>query len=92
MNFLHIVFWISFSAILYTSVLYIVVLKIIRKNHYKKDSDYLPTVSLIICAYNEEKNVAIKLENTLTRIQMMIKPHMSGLRACFLHSTLNGSK
>ena len=65
MNFLHIVFWISFSAILYTSVLYIVVLKIIRKNHYKKDSDYLPTVSLIICAYNEENNVAIKLENTL---------------------------
>ena len=65
MNFLQIVFWISFSAIIYTFGLYIVVLKMIRRNHYIKDSDFLPTVSLIICAYNEEKSIAAKLQNTI---------------------------
>ena len=37
----------------------------IRRNHYKKDSDFLPSVSLIICAYNEEKSIAAKLQNTI---------------------------
>ena len=60
-----IIFWISFSAIIYTFVFYIIVLKIFRRNHYKKDSDFLPTVSLIICAYNEEKSIAAKLQNTI---------------------------
>jgi len=31
----------------------------------KKDSKFLPSVSLIICAYNEEKTISRKLENTL---------------------------
>lgn len=31
----------------------------------KKDPTFLPSVSLIICAYNEEKTISRKLENTL---------------------------
>ena len=31
----------------------------------KKDPTFLPSVSLVICAYNEEKTISRKLENTL---------------------------
>ena len=37
----------------------------IRRNHYIKDSNFLPTISLIICAYDEEKSIAAKLQNTI---------------------------
>jgi len=34
-------------------------------DHVKKDLAFLPSVSLIICAYNEERTISRKLENTL---------------------------
>ena len=65
MNFLLFIFWISGGLIIYTTVIYYFILKVLKQNDYEKNEQYLPNISLIICTYNEEKNVAVKLENTL---------------------------
>ncbi len=63
----EIVFWISIFLILYTYAIYPVILSILRifmrKPVDKKDTT--PSVSVIIAAYNEEKNIRNKIENTL---------------------------
>ena len=59
-------FWISGILIIYTSIIYYFILKLFQQIHYEKDEDYLPSISLVICAYNEEKCVAAKLKNTFT--------------------------
>jgi|TARA_B100002003_G_scaffold113890_1_gene105355 cellulose synthase/poly-beta-1,6-N-acetylglucosamine synthase-like glycosyltransferase len=64
MKILQVIFWLSSFAVLYTSIIYIVVLNFIKNNSYKKKSNYFPTVSLIISAYNEEKTIKKKLSNT----------------------------
>jgi len=57
-------FWISGILIIYTSIIYYFILKLFQQIHYEKDEDYLPSISLVICAYNEEKRIREKLENT----------------------------
>ena len=66
MNFLLFIFWISGGLIIYTTVIYYFILKVLKQNDYEKNEQYLPNISLIICAYNEEKCVAAKLKNTFT--------------------------
>ena len=66
MNFLLFIFWISGGLIIYTTVIYYFILKVLKQNNYEKNEQYLPNISLIICAYNEEKCVAAKLKNTFS--------------------------
>ena len=66
MNFLLFIFWISGGLIIYTVAIYYFILKVLKQNNYEKNERYLPNISLIICAYNEEKCVAAKLKNTFT--------------------------
>ncbi len=65
--FLLIVFWLSLGLIFWTYLGYAIFLKALsigRKSHIR-DESHLPTVSLIATAYNEEKRIAEKLENSL---------------------------
>ena len=64
MKILLIVFWISGCLIIYSTVIYFFLLKLFKQNHYKRNDQYLPSISIIICAYNEEKSIASKLKNT----------------------------
>ncbi len=66
MNFLLFIFWISGGLIIYTVAIYYFILKVLKQNNYEKNERYLPNISLIICAYNEEICVAAKLKNTFT--------------------------
>lgn len=63
-----IVFWITVALIFYVYIGYILaifLLSLIIRNPVRVDEGYEPTVTLIITAYNEEKDIAKKLENTL---------------------------
>lgn len=71
---LEIIFWICFALVCYTYIGYGVVLYLLvlikrlfrnrqLKNPLPSDID-LPEVTLMICAYNEEDIVSIKMENT----------------------------
>ena len=53
------------GLIVYTTVIYYLLLKIFKQNDYKKDDTYVPGITLIISAYNEEKCINVKLQNTL---------------------------
>src|SRR5256885_7565375 len=60
-------FWLGASALVYTYVGYPVLLVVVsrlRPRHVRK-ADLTPRVSVIITAYNEERDLAAKLENTL---------------------------
>ena len=57
MGIIEIVFWISISLVIYSTIIYPFLLNLFKKNNYDVDENYLPTVTLIICAYNEEKNI-----------------------------------
>ena len=62
-----IVFWSSVAALLYTYVGYPLLLLLVsrlRRLEVKR-AEGSPTVSVIITAYNEERDLAAKLENTL---------------------------
>ena len=59
----EIIFWISISLIIYSTIIYLILLNLFRNNDYVVDEDYLPTITLIICAYNEEKNILNKFKN-----------------------------
>ena len=63
------IFWISFLIILYFSIGYPLVLVIIskfRRLKHKSSENYLPKVSLIIAAFNEEKIIEEKIKNSLS--------------------------
>jgi cellulose synthase/poly-beta-1,6-N-acetylglucosamine synthase-like glycosyltransferase len=63
----QVIFWISAAALLYVYVGYpllVYLLSLIRPLEVKK-SDVAPTVTILITAYNEEKAIRAKLENTL---------------------------
>jgi len=67
--FFQYIFWIAFSIIIYFSIGYFLVLIIIsrfRKVRLKIREDYLPRVSLIIAAFNEEKIIEEKIKNSLS--------------------------
>ncbi len=64
---MEVVFWLCVGLILYTYMGYPLVLlglRTIRRRPVVKQ-DIIPTVSLLIAAYNEEKDIRAKLENTL---------------------------
>ena len=63
MGIVEIIFWISISLIIYSTIIYLILLNLFRNNDYVVDEDYLPTITLIICAYNEEKNILNKFKN-----------------------------
>ncbi|HEX9757361.1 MAG TPA: glycosyltransferase family 2 protein [Nitrospiria bacterium] len=59
-------FWITLGLILYVYVGYtlsIFLFSIFVRNPVKKNDKYEPTVTLLITAYNEEKDIGKKLEN-----------------------------
>ncbi len=60
------IFWIIivFFA-LYPFTLYPLIIRIMNGKDYKVDPNYLPSVSFIISAYNEESNIEKKIKNTL---------------------------
>ena len=65
-----ILFWISVGLILYAYLLFplLVILRglIWRKPYKSQETDPLPLVSIIIAAYNEEKEIGSKLDNILS--------------------------
>jgi len=64
----QILFWLSVAALVYTYVGYpvlVYLLSLIRHKKVKKNAEHKPTVSIIITAYNEERAIKQKLENTL---------------------------
>ena len=63
MGIVEIIFWISISLMIYSTIIYLILLNLFRNNDYVVDEDYLPTITLIICAYNEEKNILNKFKN-----------------------------
>ncbi|MDY6973302.1 MAG: glycosyltransferase family 2 protein [Thermodesulfobacteriota bacterium] len=64
---MKLVFWLSIFAVLYAYLGYIGLLWLfsVFKNNPVRKRDIIPFVSLVISAYNEEKVIALKIENTL---------------------------
>lgn len=61
-------FWGIISLIIFTYIIYplgIVLCSAVRGKIVKKDDNYLPTVSLLIAAYNEESFIEKKIKNSL---------------------------
>src|SRR4051812_44199357 len=64
----EIVFWLSAAALCYAYVGYPILLVMVsrlRGREVARNEDCTPSVSVIITAYNEERDLAAKLENTL---------------------------
>src|SRR3977135_2875627 len=61
------IFWLSAAALFYTYAGYPLLLAVFSslRSRTVKRGDCEPTVSIIITAYNEERDLAAKLENTL---------------------------
>jgi cellulose synthase/poly-beta-1,6-N-acetylglucosamine synthase-like glycosyltransferase len=64
---LEIVFWLSAAALLYTYIGYPLLLAVLSRLRGRpvRRADFYPSVTVIITAYNEERDLAQKLENTL---------------------------
>lgn len=66
---MSIVFWISLLWVFYAYIGYLVVLSIlvkIKKEDFSIDEEFLPPVSLIIAAYNEEDAIGEKIRQSLS--------------------------
>ena len=61
-------FWLAIIAILYTYIGYPLLLFVLNRFRSRpvQRAPYLPTVTVIITAYNEERDLPAKLENTLS--------------------------
>jgi cellulose synthase/poly-beta-1,6-N-acetylglucosamine synthase-like glycosyltransferase len=66
-GFAQIIFWLSVSGLFYAYIGYAAVVFILSRFRSKSiiRSDIEPTVTIIITAFNEEKNLRSKIENTL---------------------------
>src|SRR5512141_675883 len=64
----EIIFYLSAAALLYTYLGYPLLIALISALRPRRvmRADIYPRVSIIITAYNEERDLAAKLENTLT--------------------------
>ncbi|GAW94038.1 glycosyltransferase family 2 protein [Calderihabitans maritimus] len=65
---LELIFWLLVVLIIYIYLGYpvlIYILTFFKKRTIRRDDSYLPTVTLIISAYNEGKVIRSKIENTL---------------------------
>jgi glycosyltransferase involved in cell wall biosynthesis len=62
-----ILFWLSLGILIYVYFGFVVILSFIAKfmKRSVQKKDILPSVSLITCAYNEEKHILRKIENCL---------------------------
>lgn len=63
----QIIFWLSLAALIYTYLGYpilVYLVSFLRPLKIKK-SDFLPDVTVIITAYNEERDIRAELEDTL---------------------------
>jgi cellulose synthase/poly-beta-1,6-N-acetylglucosamine synthase-like glycosyltransferase len=84
----EIVFWVSAAALLYTYVGYPLLLAVLSRLRGRpvRRADLTPTVTIIITAYNEERDLAQKLENTLLldypkdRLEIMVASDCSSDR------------
>jgi cellulose synthase/poly-beta-1,6-N-acetylglucosamine synthase-like glycosyltransferase len=63
----EVIFWLSVAALVYTYAGYPLLLALVSALRPRKvrRGEFEPTVSIIITAYNEERDLAAKLENTL---------------------------
>ena len=62
------IFWLSIISIFYTYLGYPLILFIVslfRQTKVKRDTNYLPSVTLIITVHNEESRIKEKIKNTL---------------------------
>ncbi|MCL2219599.1 MAG: glycosyltransferase family 2 protein [Chitinispirillia bacterium] len=67
--FLKIVFWTSLAVVVYSYIIYPGLLALfahIFGRPVKSQSDYLPTIGVLVPAYNEEKVIRRKIENILS--------------------------
>ncbi len=65
---LVLLFWLSIGLIVYTYALYPIILLVwyrLLSNKPAVPADYLPTVSLLIAAHNEESTIEAKIQNVL---------------------------
>lgn len=62
------IFWATVFIIFYTYIGYSITISLLSRlfNNPVKKGDFEPTVTFLITAYNEEKNLAQKIENTLS--------------------------
>src|ERR1043166_6053736 len=82
------VFWLSVAAVVYAYVGYPLLLTILSKVAGKpvKSREWTPSVTVVIAAYNEERDLAEKLENTLaldypaSRLEIMVTSDCSSDR------------
>ncbi len=65
MQLVMIIFWICIAFMVYSSFIYILILKLFKRKHFLIDDNFNPSITLIISAYNEEKNIESKLKNTM---------------------------
>lgn len=84
----EVVFWLSVAAVGYAYVGYPLLLTLLSKIAPKpvKSEEWTPSVTVIIAAYNEERDLAAKLENTLaldypsSRLEIMVTSDCSSDR------------
>ena len=65
---IQMLFWTGFFIIFYAYIGYpilILILASLWAQKTQKKDDYFPSVSVIICAFNEEKDIKEKIENTI---------------------------
>src|SRR2546423_14908572 len=85
-------FWLGAAALVYTYVGYPVLLVVVSRLRPRlvRKAEQTPRVSVIITAYNEERDLAAKLENTLAldydseKLQVIVPTHCSTDRAAEL--------
>ena len=61
-------FWLSVGALFYTYIGYpllVALMSLLRPRHVSRAESMIPTVTVIITAYNEERDLAAKILNTL---------------------------
>ena len=63
MDIIEIIFWTSTSLIIYSTIIYLFLLTLLKNKNFVIDENYTPSITMIICAHNEEKNIQNKLNN-----------------------------
>lgn len=62
-TFLYLAFFVCCLLPIYTYLIYPLLLSLLPKKNYEIDSEYCPTVSVLVAAYNEEKIIKEKIIN-----------------------------
>ncbi len=64
-GFLLVLFVLSVFIPVYTYVIYPLILYILPKKEFEKSDEYMPTVSVLVAAYNEESVIEEKIQNLI---------------------------